>query len=84
MIQNYKINISKNAIKFINKQDVQQRKRIMSAIYKLPFGDVKKLKGNEFYRLRIGDIRVLFTKNDEELVILVISVGNRGQIYEDI
>ena len=84
MIQNYKIKISKNAIKFINKQDVQQRKRIMSAIYKLPLGDVKKLKGNEFYRLRIGDIRVLFSKNDKELLILVISVGNRGQIYEDI
>jgi len=83
MIQNYKISISKNALKFINKQDVQQRKRILVAIYKLPFGDVKKLKGNEFYRLRIGDIRVLFTKNDEELVILVVSVGNRGQIYEN-
>lgn len=63
MIQNYKISISKNAVKFINKQDVQQRKRILSAIYKLPFGDVKKLKGNEFYRLRIGDFRVLFTKS---------------------
>lgn len=83
MIQNYKINISKNAVKYINKQDVQQQKRILSAIYKLPFGDVKKLKGNEFYRLRIGDIRILFTKNDEELMILVINVGNRGQIYED-
>ena len=83
MIQNYKISISKNALKFINKQDVQQRKRILMAINKLPFGDVKKLKGNEFYRLRIGDIRVLFTKNDEELVILVVSVGNRSQIYEN-
>jgi mRNA interferase RelE/StbE len=84
MSQNYKISISKNAIKFISRQDVFQRKRILTAIYKLPFGDVKKMKGNEFYRLRIGDIRVIFTRNDEELLILVIGIGNRGQIYENL
>jgi mRNA interferase RelE/StbE len=84
MNQNYKINISKNSLKFINKQDAQQKKRILSAIYKLPYGDIKKLKGNEFYRVRIGDIRVIFTKDDTELVIIVIGIGNRGQIYEDL
>ena len=84
MIQNYKINISKNALKFINKQDNYQRKRILSAIYGLPKGDVKKLKGYEYYRLRVGDFRVIFTKNDKELVILVIDIGNRGQIYDNL
>jgi mRNA interferase RelE/StbE len=84
MNQNYKINISKNALKFINKQDTQQKKRILSAIYGLPKGDVKKLKGYEYYRLRVGDVRVIFTKNDKELVILIIDIGNRGQIYESL
>jgi len=50
----------------------------------LPKGDVKKLKGYEYYRLRVGDFRVIFTKNDEELVILVIDIGNRGQVYENL
>lgn len=81
MNQNYKINISKNVLKFILKQDIHQRKRLLSAIYRLPFGDVKKMKGNEFYRLRVGDIRVIFTKSDAELVISVIGIGSRGQIY---
>lgn len=84
MNQNYKINISKNALKFINKQDNYQRKRILSAIYGLPKGDVKKLNGYEYYRLRVGDFRVIFTKNDKELVILVIDIGNRGQIYDNL
>lgn len=84
MNQNYKIDISKNALKFINKQDTQQKKRILSAIYGLPKGDVKKLKGYEYYRLRVGDVRVIFTKNDKELVILVIDIGNRGQVYESL
>lgn len=61
MNQSYRINISKNVLKFINKQDIHQRKRIMSAIYKLPEGDVKKLKGFEYYRLRVGDFRIIFT-----------------------
>jgi mRNA interferase RelE/StbE len=84
MNQNYRINISKNALKFINKQDAQLKKRILSGIYKLPYGDIKKLKGSAFCRLRIGDIRVIFTRNDAELVIIVIGIGNRGQIYGDL
>ncbi|MBS3969257.1 MAG: type II toxin-antitoxin system RelE/ParE family toxin [Clostridia bacterium] len=84
MNQNYKINISKNALRFIDKQDIQQRKRILTAIYGLPEGDVKKLKGYEYYRLRVGDFRVIFTKNDKELLILVIDIRNRGQTYENL
>lgn len=76
--------MSKNALKFINKQDIHQRKRTLSAIYGLPKGDVKKLKGYEYYRLRVGDFRVIFTKNDKELIILVIDIGTRGQIYENL
>ncbi|WP_340162580.1 type II toxin-antitoxin system RelE family toxin [Thermoclostridium caenicola] len=50
----------------------------------MPKGDVKKLKGYAYYRLRVGDFRVIFTKNDKELVILVIDIGNRGQIYDNL
>ena len=68
-----------------NIRDTQQRKRILSAIYGLPKGDVKKLKGyDEYYRLRIGGFRVIFTKNDEELIILVIDIGTRGQVYKNL
>lgn len=37
---------------------------------------------NEIYRLRVGDFRILFEKNDKELIIVVIDAGNRGQIYK--
>lgn len=50
----YKIKIRAKALKFIEKQDRDQRIIIYKAIYNLPNGDVKKLAGykNEF-RLRI-------------------------------
>ncbi|MCY6483246.1 type II toxin-antitoxin system RelE/ParE family toxin [Clostridium aestuarii] len=83
MENNYKINLTKKAEKFIKKQDANTQKRIIKAILELPKGDIKKLKGiDDIYRLRVGDFRVLFEKNDDELIIIVIDIGNRGQIYK--
>lgn len=79
----YKITIRPKAQKFIDKQDKVQRLRIYKAIYNLPNGDVKKLSGNnEDYRLRVGDYRVIYTINDNELIILITKVANRGQAYK--
>lgn len=48
--------------------------------HSLPAGDVKKLKGQPYYRLRIGDIRVLFGRDGS--VILIVKIDNRGQVYK--
>lgn len=73
---------SKKAIKFLKKQDVPTRKRLVSAIEKLPLeGDIKKLQNRTGYRLRVGDFRVVFDSNG--IIIDIIDIGNRGQIYKD-
>lgn len=78
----YNIELLKNVEKFIKKQSKDIQRRIIIAIYKLSEGDVKKLKGYEnYYRLRVGDIRIIFEKEDDKLKIIVIDIGNRGQIY---
>lgn len=83
MKNSYNINLTKKAEKFIKKQDKDTQKRLIKAIIELPEGDIKKLKGmDEVYRLRVGDFRVLFERNDSELIIVVIEIGNRGQIYK--
>ncbi len=82
MKNKYRLTITKRAEKFIKKHDKDTQKRILNAIIELPNGDIKKLKGiDEIFRLRVGDFRVLFRKNDEELVIIVVDIGNRGEIY---
>lgn len=80
----YEILIDKPAQKFILKQNPEQQKRLLLAISKLPFeGDFKKMKGYaDYYRLRVGDYRVIYTKEDRILVIRVINVGNRGDVYK--
>jgi len=78
----YEIIIEKKAKKFLKKQDIATQRRIIAAIRDLPLGDVKKLKGSSSvtYRLRVGSFRILFQKNESELII--IDINNRGQVYK--
>jgi len=59
------------------------RERIRAAIRQLPSGgDVRKLKGFEnVWRLRVGDRRVIFTRDLDAHKIQVLAVGARGGIY---
>lgn len=79
----FQIIYSKKAAKFLKKQDVPTRKRLVTAISKLPQeGDIKKLQGADGYRLRVGDFRVIFDVNG--IIIDIIEIGNRGQIYKGV
>lgn len=79
---NYTILIEKRARKFIEKLPTSERERILRSISKLPEGNIKPLKGHSnLYRLRVSDYRIIFTINNNELIITIIDAGNRGQIY---
>lgn len=71
---------SKQALKFLIKQDTIVRKRIVKAINMLPNGDVRKLKGKDGYRLRIGSFRVIFNRSGN--IIYIEDIDNRGQVYK--
>lgn len=44
---------------------------------------MKKLRGEEgIYRIRDGDFRIIYRIEDKKLLILVLSVGNRREIYK--
>jgi len=46
---------------------------------------LKKLNGaEELYRIRVGDYRVVYQIEDKDLMILVVNVGNRREIYRDL
>ena len=83
---NYKIEIKKSAVKEIGKLPKVSIKRIVNKIQELsndprPNG-CKKLSGDEKYRIRIGVYRVLYSIIDEKLVVYIVKVGHRKEIYE--
>ncbi len=80
----YKIIIEKRAEKFIKKQPYNQQKRILKSINLLPdSGDIKKLKGKQdFFRLRVGDYRIIYTVQNDILTVIITNADNRGQIYK--
>ncbi len=45
------------------------------------YANVTKLQNRLGYRLRVGDWRVIYAVQEDELVILVLKVGSRGDIY---
>lgn len=48
-----------------------------------PDGNIKKLAGyDDRYRLRVGDYRVIYDISDRQLIILVVGVGHRREIYQ--
>lgn len=75
------VKYSKQAQKFLAKQPQKVRQRLETAIQALPLGDVKKLQGKPYYRLRVGDFRVLFERDSS--VILVSIIDSRGQAYKE-
>lgn len=80
---NYKIVFQKAAIKFLKKQDKKTQERLLTTINQLPQGiDIKKLKGLDMYRMRVGNMRILYTIDDSIKIISIENIDNRGDVYK--
>lgn len=80
----YRIVLKKPAKKFIDRLPLNEKRRIVAAIERLPNGeDIKRLKGYDgLFRLRVGDYRILYTVDHGKLIVCVVDAGNRGEIYK--
>lgn len=81
----YNIQIGRKAQKKLAKIPSPYYSNIKTAILHLaneprPDG-CKKLKGRDAYRLRIADYRVIYEIKDDVLLVLVIDLGHRNDIY---
>lgn len=82
----YRIDFKDSARRELAALPLATRKRIDARILSLaenprPVG-VKKLTADEdLYRLRVGDYRVIYQIQDEVLLILVVKVGHRREVY---
>lgn len=85
-MKTYSIIIERRAMTFISKLPADEKERVLRSIAKLPSdGDIKPMKGiryRGYYRLRVGNYRIVYRKDDAALVVCVVDAGNRGQIYK--
>ena len=82
----YSILITKTAQNQLDKLPISIAENLIAAIKSLaknprPYG-YKRLKGREGYRIRKGDYRILYDIYDKLLVVEVIAIGHRKEIYE--
>ena len=82
----YKVLIKKSAVKEIEALPEQNRLRVGAIIDGLaneprPHGSQKIHGASNVYRQRDGDYRIVYEIRDRELVVTVVQVGNRREVY---
>lgn len=74
---------SKSAAKVIERLDTVIKQRIKQGIEAIPQGDIKPLRGSEgSFRLRIGNWRILFSYEGEDVKIK--KIAPRGGVYKGV
>ena len=81
----YRIELKKSVLKDLAKVPKKDVKRIMAAIESLGTDprppQSKKLSGQERFRLRQGNHRILYSIEDDKLIVCVVNVGDRREVY---
>ena len=88
-MKSYSVDLTKSAAKEFKKLPKGVKEKILEALNFLslnPFSEllkIKKIKGSKsLLRIRVGDYRIVYEVEGQKLVVLVIKIGHRKDIYE--
>ncbi len=82
----FRIELRPAAVKALRRIDAKDRLRIQGAIALL--GDdprppgARALQSREGFRVSVGDYRIIYTIHDDVLLVVVVTVGHRRDVYE--
>jgi mRNA interferase RelE/StbE len=86
----YNVELSAEVVRELGKLDRQQAKRILKFLHERvakledPRSIGKALHGSrlgEFWKYRVGDYRLICKIEDDRLIVLVLRIGHRKEIY---
>ena len=85
----YQVAVKKSAAKALKKIPRAAQKRIADKIDRLaeslPNPDTTKMKGdNPFHKIRVGNYRDIYEIQDEILLVLIVKIGHRKDIYRNL
>ena len=83
----YAVEVAPAAVRQLRKLDPRARRRVQAAIELLaddprPPKARKLVGGAGEWRVRTGDFRIVYEIKDQELLVLVVKVGHRRDVYE--
>ena len=76
---------SEKSVKQLEKLDKKNAQRVYDAVLGCtqdPFKSVARLTNSPFYRLRVGNYRVILDLQQSKMIIFVIETDHRGRIYK--
>lgn len=82
----YQIEFSRQADRQFRNLPLQIQQRLKPRIDSLattprPHGAEKLSGADQLYRIRVGDYRIVFAVEDDRLLVLVVKVGHRREVY---
>ena len=78
----FRPSVLKSLKRFPRKDLVRLKKKIEELGHNLPNPNNTKMKGdNSFHRVRTGDYRIIYEIHEERVVILVVKIGHRKDVY---
>jgi mRNA interferase RelE/StbE len=81
----YDLLYAEQFVKELKKLEKDLQKRIISALERIrvrPYPHVKKIVGCPYFRLRTGDYRIILDIQENKMIIYVLEVGHRKNIYQ--
>ena len=84
----YILKYRRQARNYLARLPIKIKSRIVDTLHEIkenpddPNLDVDKLKGKSGYRLRVGQYRIIYTRNRVQLIIEVVTIRPRGDIYK--
>jgi mRNA interferase RelE/StbE len=77
--------VEKNLRVLSQKELIRIKRKIDALSENLPDPAVTKMKGNnKFHKIRVGDYRIIYEIHNDTLVILVVKIGHRKDIYKQL
>jgi mRNA interferase RelE/StbE len=82
----YRVEIKASAVKEIEALPRRDQRRVVSAIEALaddprPAGARKLVGGDDAFRVRMGDYRIIYQVRDDVLIVYIVRVGHRRDVY---
>ena len=82
----YRIEFVRSAAKTYSRLDAVLQRRVDRELNRLSEtprhpGVIRLQSADDLYRVRIGDLRLLFNVEDQVLVVLIVKIGQRGSVY---